>query len=148
MPTPEFQASPTVAFQLDDIVRDAMAGFAAQAKQKAIAFAIVLNDLEGMTVVGDPQGLSQVLSHLCEDAVTATDCGHVHLVIERLPAGRGHIPVRLAVTDTGNGSRRDLTATKLQVERMGGEIFVSTTTGRGSTVFVLLPFGKTILADV
>lgn len=135
------------AFQLDDILRDVMADTSAEAARKAIAFDIVLNDLEGMTIIGDPQGLRQVLTHVCAAAVASTDHGHVHLVIERLSARSDHILARFAVADTGTGEVRDMAAAKTLVAGMGGELFVTPTPGRGTTVFVILPFATAAVAD-
>jgi len=110
-------------------------------------------------VLLDPCRLRQVLVNLLNNAVKFTQHGHVYLNIEPVGAGKDHVDLRFAVTDTGIGiaepalarifekftqaeagtTRRyggtglGLAISQQLVGLMGGRIVAASTPGQGST---------------
>ncbi len=111
------------------------------------------------TLVADPLRMRQVLSNLLANALKFTRVGHVTVTLDATPVGQpGHWRLRLTVQDTGMGIAADaigglfeefsqadaqiardhggtglgLALCKQLVERMGGQIGVSSRLGEGS----------------
>ena len=124
-------------------------------------------------VVGDRHHLSQVLSNLIANGIKFTDRGSVTVGVRCLAARQDAIDLKFEVADTGigmspevagrifdsftqaddstrkrfGGSGLGTTIAKQLVERMGGEMGVQSTLGRGSTFWFRIGFRTTNAAS-
>ena len=152
---------------LGDLVASELATFASQAGRRGIA--LQLDACAEAVVVGDRRKIRQVVSSLLSNAVKFTpDRGKVGVALRRGPlsARDGDTPaIQLVVTDSGIGISRDqvakifepffqvdssstrafggtglgLTLAKAYVEAHGGQIWVDTAPGQGSTFTATFP---------
>jgi signal transduction histidine kinase len=141
---------------LSDIARDATEEFRAQAEQKGLALELD-QTADGVVVQTDPARVRQVLSNLVSNAVKYTDHGRVTVRV-LADDRRGAIEV----ADTGTGIPADRQANVFQefvrldphaapgagvglaisqkiVQALGGEITLTSETGRGSRFVLWLP---------
>jgi CheY-like chemotaxis protein len=119
------------------------------------------------TLVGDPLRLGQVLTNLTNNAVKFTDSGEIVVSTELASQDQDWVTLKFSVSDTGIGltpeqigklfqafSQADssttrkyggtglgLTISKRLVDLMGGEIWVESLPGQGSTFFFTATFG-------
>ena len=132
--------------------------FAAQAQQKGLEIACLVERDVPRGVLGDPGRLRQILVNLVGNAVKFTERGEVVLRARFATQARGLAVIRFEVADTGPGIARDaaelifqpfsqaersttrryggtglgLTISKRLVELMDGEIGVESEPGHGS----------------
>jgi CheY-like chemotaxis protein/nitrogen-specific signal transduction histidine kinase len=140
---------------------------AARAETKGVrSTTVIADDLPDM-LVGDPVRLRAALENLLDNAVKFTEQGDVRLEARTAPARRGRAALVVSVTDSGIGlkgaeikrlfrpfaqanaeiARRyggaglGLAIVKRLAKRMGGDLSVTSTPGRGSsfTLTVALP---------
>jgi nitrogen-specific signal transduction histidine kinase len=149
-----------VEFDLDGLVRDACAPFAATACDKGLAFTLDIAPETPSEFVGDPVRVRQILTNLLSNALKFTDAGQIEVCVA--PMARGF---RLEVADTGGGVAPDrverifekfvqadssttrrfggtglgLAICREIAEAMGGGIAVESTLGEGSRFTVELP---------
>ncbi|HSD57357.1 MAG TPA: PAS domain S-box protein [Methanotrichaceae archaeon] len=142
-------------FDLRTIVEEAMDQTASEALKKNLDLAYSIDKDMPETIVGDPARLRQVLVNLLSNAVKYTDNGEA--VLSVLPKGQDEI--LFEVRDTGIGIPEDkmnilfrpfsrvdesfssryegaglgLAISKKLVEMMGGQIWVQSEVGKGST---------------
>ena len=147
--------------RLDALAQRLRDAFAPMAGHKQLAFDLAIAPETPPTLVTDAQRLHQVLKNLLANALKFTQHGSVQL--HMLPAAGGG--VRFDVHDTGLGIAADklevifeafrqadgstsrqfggtglgLSISRELVHRMGGQIAVSSTPGRGSVFSVTLP---------
>jgi len=114
---------------------------------------------------GDPLRLNQILVNFGNNAVKFTDKGHIIVSVDMLKRHKKQIVLKFCVTDTGIGmtpeqqkklfkefSQADSSTTrkyggtglglaisKRIIEMMGGEIFLESTAGKGSTFSFTVP---------
>jgi len=119
------------------------------------------------TLKGDPLRLNQVLVNLGNNAVKFTDKGHIIVSVDMLRMHKEQVVLKFCVTDSGIGitpeqqeklfkvfSQADSSTTrkyggtglglaisKRIVKMMGGEIFLESTAGKGSTFSFTIPMG-------
>lgn len=156
-----------VDFRLGDVFRELKQQFGRWASNKGLVLHFELPDrLAALPLHGDAGHLGQVLANLAGNAVKFTPDGLVSVRAEIVDAGPGAVCLRFAVVDTGIGiafedqapilalfeqadgaARREfggsglgLTICKNIVERMGGEIGVSSRLGKGSTFWFTARF--------
>jgi PAS domain S-box-containing protein len=148
-----------VAFNLRDVLEDAMRVLAPRAQQKGIELICHIDSHVPDALVGDPLRLRQVVVNLVGNAIKFTEQGEVILRTQTESRSNGNIQLHFSVTDTGIGippekqslifeafSQADSSTTRRYggtglglaisaqlVELMGGKISVESQTGRGST---------------
>jgi PAS domain S-box-containing protein len=148
-------------FDLDDVVGRVVETLCVRAHEKKIELATrILPDVPS-ALVGDPLRLRQVLINLVGNAIKFTEQGEVTLTIENARAQAGGRLLRFSVRDTGvgispekldtvfnsftqadssvtrryGGSGLGLAIARRLVELMGGEIWVESELGKGSTFY-------------
>jgi two-component system, sensor histidine kinase and response regulator len=141
------------------VAEDVVGLFAAQAQEKGLEIACLVQRDVPRALLGDPGRLRQILLNLVGNAVKFTEHGQVMLHARLAQQSRGTAVIRFEVADTGPGitpeaaqrifdpfSQADrsttrryggtglgLTISKRLVDLMGGEIGVDSRPGRGST---------------
>jgi signal transduction histidine kinase/CheY-like chemotaxis protein len=139
----------------------------ARAETKGLGVEVtVAADLPEM-LLGDPARLRAAIENLIDNAVKFTERGAVRLDARATPAGRGRVKLRFTITDSGigltraeikrlfrpftqanaeiarryGGSGLGLAVVKSLAKRMGGDLNVTSTPGRGASfrLSVLLP---------
>ena len=159
-------------FDLLPTVESAASLMTSKAREKNIDLAMYVDPSARGVYRGDPTRLRQVLLNLLSNGIKFTETGGVALqVAVRLgdaPSADGMVPLHFEVTDTGIGmaesvrermfqkfSQADSSVTrrfggtglglaicKQLVERMGGEIGVTSRLGKGSTFWFTLPLER------
>lgn len=154
------------ATNLGELIRDAAANAAVQARKKGLAFRIEVSpDAEGGAEV-DPDRLRQVLANLLSNAVKFTQSGEVVLKVARSPTADQTVVFEVADTGVGfdpetaerlfarfeqadnSATRRfggvglGLSICRELVGQMGGEISAEGRPGQGSTFRVELPLPR------
>lgn len=133
---------------------------------KSLEFEIIIGDDLPANICSDSTRLCQCLINLINNAIKFTEKGHVHVNIH-LQYRVGVPYIRFEVTDTGKGIEADrqeaifesftqedgtttrkyggtglgLTITKQLAELMGGDIFIASELGKGSTFALTIPAG-------
>ncbi len=152
-------------FELFACINEVMDLFAAQATEKGIELAYLVDARTPHTVRGDVTRLRQILINLVGNAVKFTERGEVVLTVETQPQEADRHLLHFAVRDTGIGippERMDrlfqifsqvdasttrryggtglgLAISKRLVELMGGRIWVESQVGEGSTFHFVIP---------
>ncbi len=156
-----------VEFRLDKVLQDLSTVVSQKAHDKNLEFLIASpNDLPP-SLVGDPLRLGQILINLVNNAVKFTERGEVVVKVALEERTSERVKVKVSVRDSGIGmtpaqaarlfqafSQADtstsrkyggtglgLSISKRLVELMGGEIWVESTYGVGSTFFFTAWFG-------
>lgn len=155
-----------IPFRLDQLMQEMISILSVRAQEKGLTFTCSLHGLKGVTLLGDPTRLRQIIVNLCSNAIKFTQKGAVTVTC----TGTAVHPqercwVTIAVQDTGigispktlstlfqkfvqadssinrqyGGSGLGLAISKTLTELMGGQIQVDSTEGLGSTFTVRLP---------
>ena len=147
-----------IAFSLDEVLQQALELIALRTRSKGLTLALDRESSTPSALVGDPVRLRQILVNLLGNAVKFTDRGTITLAVSNAASG---IPgaITFAVVDSGTGipaeqlehvfadfaqadsstTRRfggtglGLGISRRFVERMGGQLTATSTTGHGST---------------
>ena len=148
-----------VDFRLDDVIASVTSITAQKAQDKGLEFLAEVENSVPQNLVGDPLRLGQVIANLINNAIKFTEQGDVYLKAELLEQVGERARLRFSVKDTGIGmtpeqaarlfqpfSQADasttrkhggtglgLTICKRLVELMGGEIWLESEPGVGST---------------
>ncbi|MFZ0986743.1 MAG: ATP-binding protein [Xanthobacteraceae bacterium] len=130
-----------------------------RAETKGLRAVITISDNVPERLVGDPVRLRAALENLLDNAVKFTDRGAVELELRAEPAKAGRVRLHCIVRDTGVGLTRGeikrllrpfaqasneiarryggaglgLSIVKTLAKRMGGDLTIASTPGRGST---------------
>ncbi len=155
-------------FTLESMLDSVSAITALRAEEKGLEIAYVVAPDVPRAMRGDPLRIGQVLTNLVSNAVKFTERGEVVVSVETAPPRDGRLMLRFAVRDTGIGlsseqirglfqpfvqagidtARRfggtglGLAICRRLVGMMGGEIWVESAPGRGSTFFFTVSVGE------
>ena len=158
-----------IEFDLNEVLDRVAAAVGFQAEAKGLRLIFDIDRLVPAKVVGDPLRLSQVLINLLNNAVKFTARGEILLKISMRELDRQHGTLLFEVIDTGIGmddaQRRRLFGSFAQADasvsrkyggtglglmiskeligKMGGEIGVESTPGKGSRFYFTVPTRRT-----
>jgi PAS domain S-box-containing protein len=148
-----------VPFDLQVAVDETCELLLPQIREKSLTLRITMDPKTPFHVIGDPGRFRQILLNYLSNALKFTQAGGITVGLRAKEAGRGAALYELSVADTGIGistekqellfqkfAQADTTTTrrfggtglglaicKALVERMGGEVSMSSTPGHGST---------------
>ncbi len=146
-------------FALQAVVEDCLEMVSPLAQKQGLALSHTVAPGTPEALVGDLARTRQVLVNLLGNAIKFTPAGEVRVALSAWPCGKNRFTIHFAVTDTGIGipfesfdqlfvafhqldgtlARRyggtglGLAISKRLTERMGGEIWLESTVGTGST---------------
>ncbi len=146
-------------FQIDEVLTAVTVLTAQKAHEKGLEFLVDAASTIPSHLRGDPLRLGQVLTNLVNNAVKFTEQGEIRLKIEPVEQTGGKVQLRFSVRDTGIGMTPEQTAKLFQaftqadmsttrkhggtglgltisrklVEVMGGQIWIESEAGVGST---------------
>ncbi|MCP4698008.1 MAG: response regulator [Gammaproteobacteria bacterium] len=149
----------SVNFHLDEVLDNLSNLLAMQIEKKGLKLLLVSGEDVPRHLTGDPSRLGQILVNLTANAVKFTQKGEITVSTEVVELGAKQVTLSFSVHDTGIGilqekiprmfeafTQVDETTTRKfggtglglaicsrLVERMGGEIFVNSQPGKGST---------------
>jgi two-component system sensor histidine kinase/response regulator len=149
----------TTDFLLDEVIGSVVTLTAQKAHDKGLEFLADVARSIPEQLRGDPLRLAQVLTNLVNNAVKFTERGEIRLKIELVERTGDKVQLKLSVRDTGIGMTREqaarlfqpfsqadmsttrkhggtglgLTISRRLVELMGGEIWLESEPGVGST---------------
>jgi len=155
-----------VNFNLHSIIDHLSSMFSETATKKGIELMISLAGEVPSSLMGDPLRLSQVLINLINNAIKFTATGEVSISVSVDAMGSQMVRLRFAVRDTGIGIAQEaltkifdtftqadesmtrrfggtglgLSICKRLVEMMGGDLWVESTLGKGSTFYFTADF--------
>jgi CheY-like chemotaxis protein/HPt (histidine-containing phosphotransfer) domain-containing protein len=155
-------------FNLDDVL-DNLANLITVKAQEKEDLEVLFATAQGVPrfLLGDPLRLGQVLVNLANNAVKFTESGEIVVSTEQLKRNEDEVTLKFSVRDTGIGLTQDqidklfeafsqadtsttrkyggtglgLTISKKLVDMMGGEIWVESEPGQGSTFSFTAHFG-------
>jgi signal transduction histidine kinase/DNA-binding response OmpR family regulator len=154
-------------FDLNDLLDKCAEALALRVQEKGLELMVSIDSDVSTDLVGDPRVLRQVVWNLLGNAIKFTEQGEIALRVSQHPGGRHARMLRFAVSDTGIGIAPDkhasvfeqfsqadssitrmyggtglgLTISKRLVELSGGQIWLESEAGKGSTFYFALPFG-------
>lgn len=152
-------------FDLHDLVRDTLKSLSLPAHEKGLDLAYQVRGNIPARLLGDPSRLRQILLNLVGNALKFTPSGEVILEVELRARERHNVVLEFAVRDTGigipaqkqrlifepfvqadssttrtyGGSGLGLSICSRLVRLMGGELWLTSTEGKGSTFYFTVP---------
>lgn len=152
-------------FDLHDLITQIMQSMQYQGAEKGLSLHLEYHADIPTKVIGDQNRMRQILVNLLSNAIKFTDQGEVHVIVRCLKKSKRKALIEVAVVDTGIGIRDDkldyifekfsqlnsiyygkhqglglgLSITKELVEKMGGNIEVTSEVGKGSKFKFVLP---------
>jgi PAS domain S-box-containing protein len=149
----------TTDFQIDEVIGSVTTLTAQKAHEKGLEFLADVSSAIPEQLKGDPLRLGQILTNLVNNAVKFTETGEIRLKIQLLEKTGERVHLKFSVLDTGIGmtpeqatklfqpfSQADMSTTRKHggtglgltisrrlVELMGGEIWLESEAGVGST---------------
>lgn len=155
-----------VQFSLSQLLAEIKRSYSFRARAKKIDFDINVN-IKNDAVIGDPIRLNQILTNLISNALKFTESGTIKVNIQEITQDKNQTTMEFSVIDTGIGIPREkhylvfesfaqatpettrqfggtglgLAICKKLVELQGGEIFLDSEPGKGSTFTFNLTFG-------
>ena len=157
----------TIPFTLDHVIQQVAVVTGEKAHDKGLEFLVDVPHGIPQNLLGDPLRLGQVLTNLVNNAVKFTTHGEIRVKGELLERTGDKAKLRFSVRDTGIGMSPDqvaklfqpftqadmsttrkhggtglgLTISRRLVEMMGGQIWIESTPGEGSTFIFTAWFG-------
>ena len=149
----------SVDFQLEDTLENISTLVGIKTQEKGLELLFKTDPSVPKTLVGDPLRLGQILINLSNNAVKFTDTGEIIVATELVKQDQAQVTLKFSVHDTGIGMTAEqaaklfqpfaqadssttrkyggtglgLTISKRLAEMMGGEIWVESNPGQGST---------------
>ena len=149
----------TTDFQVDEVLGAVITLTAQKAHEKGLEFLADVSSAIPEHLRGDPLRLGQILTNLVNNAVKFTERGEIRLKIEQLEQTGDKVQLKFSVRDTGIGMTREqsarlfqpfsqadmsttrkhggtglgLTISRRLVELMGGQIWLESEAGVGTT---------------
>ncbi len=146
-------------FRLDDVFQSVATVTGQKAHEKGVEFLVDVSSDIPQHLVGDPLRLGQVITNLVNNAVKFTERGEIRLKAEVLDRAGEKVQLRFQVRDTGIGMTKEqagrlfqpftqadmsttrkhggtglgLTISRRLVELMGGQVWLESEPGVGST---------------
>lgn len=159
-------------FNLEDSVDGLVQIISQKVQQKGIELLVDVDSELPLDLVGDPLRLGQILLNLTNNAIKFTDSGEIVVKAEQVSRDSDEVQLKFSVSDTGIGMTEEqvgrlfrsfsqadasttrkyggtglgLTISKTLTELMGGEIWVESVSGEGSTFIFTATFGISELA--
>lgn len=159
-------------FELDKLFEEVISMMSVKANEKGVSFVFGYEDIKNKSFHGDPVRMRQIIVNLISNAIKFTDEGGVTISTE-IETRDEHEFLRINVSDTGIGidpENFDLvferfkqgdssvsrkyggTGLGLPISRnlarlMGGDIFLSSEAGKGSTFSLLVPYKTTEVVE-
>lgn len=159
-----------IPFNMAGLVEDIGLFMKVKAQEKGLEFRLKTEGINGLTFIGDPIRIRQVLINLCGNAIKFTERGYVDLRVEWKPSiqsSKGQMT--FTIEDSGIGIEKDkqdrifekftqadatvtrryggtglgLAITKRIVDIMGGDISLDSKPEIGSTFEITFPLEKT-----
>jgi len=153
------------SFNLEKTFQHIISIMSVRAKDKQLDFSFSYEDLENITLYGDPIRIRQIMLNLVGNAIKFTDHGHVKVSV-RKKTEEGNTLLLCEVEDTGIGIKKEqheqvfehfrqadssisrrfggtglgLPISKKLAQIMGGDILISSEIGKGSLFTLLLPY--------
>ena len=152
-------------FSLKDVLNQQISIFSNQANLKKIDYSYKIDRDVPDSLIGDEARLSQILQNLISNAIKYTEDGHVKIIVTNDSSNQNTTRLKFSITDTGAGIPQDKLANifdayqqvdirrdfskgsgmglaifKSLVELQGGNIYVESTPGHGSTFTFWLDF--------
>jgi PAS domain S-box-containing protein len=155
------------SFRLDEVISTVTTVTAQKANEKGLEFLADVPSSVPQSLLGDPLRLGQILTNLVNNAVKFTERGEIRMKAELLEESHERVHLRFSVSDTGlgmtpeqaarlfqpftqadmsttrkhGGTGLGLTICKRLVELMGGQIWLESAPGKGSTFFFTVWLG-------
>lgn len=149
----------TTDFRLDDVITSVTTVTGQKTHEKGLEFLVEIQPEVPQFLVGDPLRLGQILTNLVNNAVKFTERGEIRVKAELVERAEDRCQLRFSVRDTGIGMTKDqssrlfqpftqadmsttrkhggtglgLTICRRLVELMGGQIWLESVPGEGST---------------
>jgi signal transduction histidine kinase/HPt (histidine-containing phosphotransfer) domain-containing protein len=156
-----------IEFHLDDVISSVTTVTSMKAQEKGLELLVDLPPAVPRILLGDPVRLGQILTNLVNNAVKFTANGEIRVRVESLSRTGDTCELRFAVQDTGigmtpqqaarlfepftqadmsttrkyGGTGLGLTISRRMVELMGGEIWLESEPGKGSTFWFTARLG-------
>ena len=157
----------SVDFQLEDTLDNISTLVGIKTQEKGLELLFKTDPAVPRALVGDPLRLGQILINLSNNAVKFTDTGEIVVSTELVKKDKAQLTLKFSVRDTGIGMTAEqaaklfqpfaqadssttrkyggtglgLTISKRLAEMMGGEIWVESNPGQGSTFSFTANFG-------
>jgi signal transduction histidine kinase/DNA-binding response OmpR family regulator/HPt (histidine-containing phosphotransfer) domain-containing protein/HAMP domain-containing protein len=158
----------TTGFELDEVISTVTTVTGQKAHDKGLEFLADVPATVPQSLRGDPLRLGQILTNLVNNAVKFTERGEIRVRVELLEEAGERVKLRFSVRDTGAGMTPEqsarlfrpftqadmsttrkhggtglgLTISKRLVELMGGQIWLESEPGKGSTFFFTAWLGR------
>ncbi len=149
----------TTDFSLDEVIASVTTLTAQKAHDKGLEFLVDVAEGVPTALLGDPLRLSQIITNLVNNAVKFTEQGEIRVKAELLERTGDKVKLRFSINDTGMGMTKEqaarlfqpfmqadtsttrkhggtglgLTICRRLVEMMGGQVWLESEPGVGST---------------
>jgi polar amino acid transport system substrate-binding protein len=157
----------SVDFQLEDTLDNIFTLVGIKTQEKGLELLFKIDPSVPTALIGDPLRLGQILINLSNNAVKFTATGEIVVFTELIKKDKAQVTLKFSVQDTGIGMTKEqaamlfqpfsqadasttrkyggtglgLTISKRLAEMMGGEIWVESQPGQGSTFSFTANFG-------